>query len=106
MSKPNGYPTSIGSKTMSVVSKAGPASYLAGGFEVEARELGLKSIDFAGAMDSSSGVYFACPRIVATDQDATPRTSVFVQVYVASTGAQVANAVDLSGVTFRVWAVG
>lgn len=102
----DGYPTSIGSKKLGTVVKFGPAVYAAGGFEVEAVELGLQRIDFAGAMDSDNGLYFTSVRIIASMQDSTPKSSVWVQVFDVATGAQVADAVNLEAVTFRVWAVG
>ncbi len=106
MSRIAGTPTSIGSKTLGIISKLGPANYAAGGFEVEAREFGLTEIDIAGAMDSDNGVYFVAPRIIAAATDASPRTSVWVMVFLASTGAQVADVTNLSAVAFRIWAIG
>jgi len=101
-----GYPTSIGSQNLGVISRLGPLVYAAGGLEVEAREFGLKYIDFAGGMDSDNGLYFVTARIDAALEDTTPRQSVFFRVSVALTGAEVADAVNLSAVTFRLWAVG
>ena len=106
MARIAGTPTSIGSKTLGVIAKFGPANYSAGGFEVEAREFGLQEIDIAGGMDSDNGVYFVAARIIAPDEDVSPRTSVWVMVMVAATGVQVTDTTNLSAVTFRLWAVG
>jgi hypothetical protein len=102
----DGTPTSIGSKTLGMISRFGLASYAAGGFEVEAVEFGLKEIDVAGGMDSDNGVYFVGVRIDAPSEDKSPRTSVWVQVFDATTGAEVADSTNLSAVTFRLWAIG
>lgn len=102
----DGFPTSIGNKRAGCITVMGPVGYAAGGFEVEARALGLKEIDWAGVTNSDDGTVFATVRIISADGDASPRRSVFVQAFVFSTGVEVADAVNLSGLTFRVFAIG
>lgn len=79
----------------------GPASYATGG---DVNTIGnltggrMKQADFVQVSDSHSGTYRASV-IYSTDKHAS---SVKVMVYVIATGAQVANAVDLSAEKFRV----
>jgi len=101
-----GFPDVFGSKRAGAVAKAGPLGYALGGFEVEAKELGIKSIDFAIAMGSDDGAYSAVARVNAADEDKTSRTSCFVQVFDVTTGAEVAALTNLTGVTFRVLGIG
>lgn len=104
--RPDGYPGAFGHKIASVVTTLGPVGYAAGGFEVEAREFGMRHIDFAAAMGSDDGAFFAVARMDAPDEDPTDRSSIFVQVFVIGTGVEVANGVALNGVTFRVLGIG
>ena len=102
----SGFPTSFGNKKAGCVTTLGPVGYAAGGFEVEAVELGLKEIDWAGVTNSDDGTVFASARIISADADAAPRSSVFIQAFVFSTGVEVADGTNLSGMTFRVLGIG
>lgn len=96
----------FGGRKVGACAKKGPTSYTTGGFEVEAKELGLRGIDFAVAMAGDTGVHFAVARINTPNEDITGRSTCNVMVYVGTTGAEVAAAVNLSGITFRVMGVG
>jgi len=102
----SGFPSSFGNKKAGCVAVLGPVGYAAGGFEVEAVELGLKEIDWASVTNSDDGTVFANVRIIAADEDVAPVTSVFIQAFVFSTGTEVADGVNLSGMTFRVFGIG
>lgn len=111
-----GYPYSNGGDRMrSAVDRTGPTSYATftagspptpgtGGDVIAAAEFGLKYFDEISMHFDSSGTY----NVVATlDQSLgqPPQTATLVW-YVASTGAQVANAVNLSAAIVRIVAVG
>lgn len=100
----DGFPDVFGAKRIGCIAMNGPVAYAADGFEVEARALGIRHIHFAVAMGSSSGDYFAVARVSSTN--GTSVDSCFVQVFVGTTGVEVANGINLSGETFRVMAFG
>lgn len=81
----------------------GPASYVTGGVFVSANVLGLNQVKFVSAMDlSTDGLNFV--RIVSVLGQGQNRFK--VQWFVNSTGAEVANAVNLSTKTVRVMGYG
>lgn len=80
----------------------GPASYLADGAVLTAAELGLRQIHHASAGASDNGDQFCAVAHLTKG----PVTSVLVQWYVNTTGAEVANAVNLSARFVRVRVTG
>lgn len=80
----------------------GPSSYLADGQSLTAADLGLRRILFASAGASDNGDQFCA----VSHGSHSSVTSVKVQWFVSSTGAEVANAVDLSGRFVRVRVIG
>lgn len=80
----------------------GPSSYAADGQALSASDLGLKLIHFASAGGSDNGDQFCAVGHASKG----PVTTVKVAWFVNSTGAEVANGVDLSGRFVRVRVVG
>lgn len=114
---PAGYPTVFGNKRFGVSQHVGPASYTqvgvatppTGGDTLTAIELGLKQIEVIGPSSiSQDGQYYAIP--IKTNTQVNPsscgQASVRLMWIDANTGAEVAGAVDLSGKTVLVSAVG
>ena len=104
-----GYPMAVGAKNLSIVPHAGPASYtqvttgpLAGGDVVQAAEFGLKWIERINAGMTSDGLY----TVQAFNQTNGPVTSIILRWVVVSTGNQVAGAVNLSGSSVLLEAIG
>lgn len=107
-----GYPQSEGAKVVSVITKAGPASYAqlsnatppTGGQVVSAVEFGLKYIEYLDVSVSDNGQYsaFATPGTSEALACDTWRLAWFTR----ATGAEVAATTDLSGRTVRLRAVG
>lgn len=119
-----GYPTSVGSKILSVFPHAGPTLYApvsagtapalsTGGDQVEAREAGLAFFDTVLGGMSDSGTYRV--EVVPDDRSgtigqeppkATPGTpTVRLRWIVVATGAQAA-AIDLDAEIVRLTAIG
>jgi len=92
----------VGSLTEVYVDLDGPASYLADGQELLASDLGLKWIHFASSGGSDNGDQFTAVGHAAKG----PVRSVKVAWFVSSTGAEVADEVDLSGRFVRVRVLG
>jgi hypothetical protein len=86
----------------------GPASYVNGvGFPVSPVNVGLKqilAIDFMGG-NAAAQAYSPKP-ITPVPAGGNPVAVSYVRVYVQSTGAEVANATNLSAVIFRFEAIG
>ena len=82
----------------------GPASYAADGQSVTAADLGLKYIHFASSGGSDNGDQFTA--VSHLGNAGFPVTTVKIAWFVMSTGAEVANAVDLSARTVRVLVIG
>ncbi len=110
----NGYPTSIGSRLLSIFGHAGPTSYtpvttgpVAGGDLVYATEGGLKFIDSLESAITDDGLY-RVEVIPAGTSDAMPQgaTSVRTRWTVVATGVEVAGAVNLSASVVRLTAIG
>ena len=120
-----GYPTSVGSKILSVFPHAGPTSYTqvsagsapalsTGGNLVEAREAGLAFFDTVIGGLTDSGTYRV--EVVPDDRSGTvgqepPKASpgtptARLRWIVVATGAQVAGAVDLDAEIVRLTAIG
>lgn len=117
MARPlGGYPTSIGNKKLSVFPVTGPASYTqytaptTGGQDVVLPPLaGIKGADVVFGGVTTDGLYEAKPvQIEASTYNGTlqPGTQVVLKWYVVATGAEVAGAVDLSGSTVYLTAIG
>jgi hypothetical protein len=112
MSLIRGFPQSNGARVESVMTKTGPASYTqvsvatppTGGQTVEAKEFGLKYIEFLESSLSDDGQYqvFATPKVA----DAKGVSSWTLMWVTASGGAEVAAETDLSGRTVRLRAIG
>lgn len=100
-----GYPEVFGGKKAGIIAKLGPVGYATGGFLVEAVEFGMRHIDWAAGGSSDNGLFFTSVRVIGANEDNTSKSSVLVQVYNAA-GGQVAAATNLSGVTFRLFALG
>lgn len=82
---------------------AGPAAYVTGGVFVSASAIGLATAKFVKAMDlSSDGLNFV--RIIAVAGLGAARFKVLW--FVNATGAEVANATNLSTKTIRVMGLG
>src|SRR3972149_10045426 len=99
-----GHPPASGAKWESVITVAGPASYATGGFIVQAVTFGLTAFDFVAAIANNNGSRFAVASF--PDSSTVPDANCFIQVFTSSTGAEVAPATDLSGDTYRVYALG
>lgn len=91
-----------GTLTELYVDVPGPAVYAADGQALTASDLGLRKILHASAGASDNGDQFCA--VSHTSHSSV--TSVNVQWFVSSTGAEVANGVDLSGRFVRVRVVG
>lgn len=111
-----GYPTSIGSRVLSVFGHAGPTSYtqvttapVAGGDSVSASDGGLKFVDSVIGGITDDGLYRVEAIPAGTDDDANaPQGSSTMRLRwtVVATGAQVGGAVDLSASVVRLTAIG
>lgn len=82
----------------------GPSSYLADGQSVTVADLGLKYIHFASSGGSDNGDQFTA--VSHLGNAGFPVTTIKVAYFVNTTGAEVANAVDLSARTVRLFVVG
>lgn len=91
-----------GALTELYVDLDGPSSYVADGQSLTAQDLGLRWIYHASAGGSDNGDQFCAVGHASKG----PVTSVKVAWFVMSTGAEVANGVDLSGRFTRVRVVG
>jgi hypothetical protein len=92
----------VGTLTEVYVDVTGPASYLADGQTLLASDLGLRKILHASAGASDDGAQF-CAVSHATHSSVD---SVKIQWFVVGTGAEVADAVDLSDRFVRVRVIG
>lgn len=81
----------------------GPASYTTAGETITAASLGFKTICFVIAMASLAGTRYLHPYIVAKGVNPTSFKLLWT---VVSTGAEVANAVDLSADSCKLLVVG
>src|SRR5215510_13375511 len=121
----DGYPTSWGNKRVSVFYHTGPASYVqlavaappTGGDPVSDVEAGLRFIDFLDGGNSDNGQFridclpaFGNPsQAVGAGQGGTQgaaQRTWLLRWIVVATGAEVAGAVNLSGRTVRLMAIG
>ncbi len=116
----DGSPDSWGAHKASVFPHAGPASYdqldvtspaalpTAGGDLVEAVEAGMKLFDFVVGGMSDTGTYFV--RTIPVQSSAAfngaSQSTYRLVWYVTATGAEVANAVDLSDEVVRLLGIG
>ena len=81
----------------------GPTAYVTGGVFVSASVLGLNQVKFVQGMDlSSDGLNFV--RIISISGQGAPRFKVLW--FVNATGAEVANATNLSAKSVRVLGYG
>ena len=98
-------PTPLGENFLAGRSLIGPKSYTTGGVLVSAQVFGLLSTVRFWMPEtlSKSGPYFV--KVLRTGTGVTASVALF-QWFVQSTGAQVANATDLSAETIRVIAIG
>lgn len=111
-----GYPDSFGAKRASVFPVAGPASYsqytapTTGGQNVQVSgPSGMKTVDFAQGAVTTDGLYRAeVVHIEASTLNGVPVADslIVLKWYVVATGAQVANAFNLSGSTVYIFALG
>lgn len=96
-------PSPLGELFVSMADINGPASYTNGtGNAVSPQNFGLQTFKFATggiSTDGTTGIEFKTI-------SGPGATSIIARFYVVSTGAEVANATDLSGKTFRVMALG
>ena len=107
-----GYPQPTGAKIQVVFDHCGPASYNNTGTYATSGEtllangggLNFGGFDFVRAMDSSDGLYFAVI-VPNLGGDANSMKSVVIHWFVRSTGAEVANGVNLSGSAIRIAAL-
>lgn len=101
----SGYPCSIGSKLITVVSMVGPASYTqytaptTGGQDVQGAPYGVKVIDVAFGGVTADGLHRA--EVVQLESStvnglSVGNTRLVLKWYVVATGAEVAGGVDLS----------
>lgn len=95
---------SFGDLTCAFYDITGPASYLADGQSVTIQDLGLRYIHFASSGGSDNGDQFTA--VSHLGNTGFPVTSIKVAWFVNTTGAEVANAVDLSARTVRVMVIG
>lgn len=106
------YPAPPGNKPLTIATITGPASYTAvtpgtpatGGYVVNARDIGLIDIDTAHVSLSDNGTYGA--QVIHDLNPAAGTQAIRLMFFTAATGAEVAGAVDLSGRTFRITAIG
>lgn len=109
----DGYPQgAFGDRYASCVDHVGPASYIqvtagtppTGGDPLTAAEFGLKSLTMVFAAMSDNGQFLAIvtPTVGAKGEP----VSWTIMYLTAATGAQVAGATNLSGRTFRFFALG
>lgn len=107
------YPAVPGNKLWSIAELTGPESYTqvtpgtppTGGQEILASAFGLKFLEHVWvSMVDRTGAYIAHP--ISPASPGQPATSVTVVWIVAAGGAEVAGAVDLSGTTVRIMALG
>lgn len=106
------YPAVPGNKPMAVSTVAGPASYTqvttgttpTGGQTIQAKDLGLVSIQTMQVSGSDNGQY-GC-HVIYPGNPQRGVSSVILEWFTLATGAQVAGAVDLSGRTVRITALG
>lgn len=95
---------SFGDLTCVFLDVTGPSSYLADGQAIAIADLGFRYIHYASSGASDNGDQFTA--ISHLGNTGFPVTSVNLQWFVASTGSEVANAVDLSARTVRVMIIG
>lgn len=93
-----GYPDKVGRRQIFAGYGAGPSSYSQTTGDVINIPQFQNYIDSVFAAESVSGTYFARPQPGARG----PRAAWRVNYYVVATGAEVANAVDLSAETFVI----
>lgn len=79
-------------------------SYATGGDGFTAKMAGLTFVKHLSLGSSKSGTYFATARFSGSNQKG--EKSMKIQVFVASTGAEVTSTTDLSAEVFRYNAVG
>jgi hypothetical protein len=112
-----GYPDAFGAHHFSVFPHSGPASYtqmtdtpVAGGDTARPAEAGMKRFDWVGMGLSDSGTYRVegvCPAASPSDEPNGGQAASWVLRWVViATGAEAANALDLSAETVRLAAVG
>ncbi len=105
-----GYPFYNGPKRESVFDHVGPASYTAGGEQLDAKPTGFNSFDHidppSPALSASTtySVAIRYPNLSAQSGKAT--SYVLIQWYVVGTGAEVAAGVNLGGEIIRLVAKG
>jgi hypothetical protein len=109
------YPAPPGNKPVSIVDVTGPSSYTqislssgaapSGGQAVSARHFGLTALERVEASRSDDGMYQVIPYLTPFNKNGTS-PGLVLQWVVASTGAQVASSVNLSGRTVRLYAQG
>lgn len=97
-------PQSLGEVFLAAQPIVGPVSYInPGGQVVSAQAFALLSIRFAVAEDlDNTFTYYV--KVIQTGKGATK--TITLHWYVVATNAEVANAVNLSGSTVRVMAIG
>lgn len=109
------YPAPPGNKPVSIADVTGPSSYTqislssgaapSGGQTVSARHFGLSALERVEAGRSDDGMYQVIAYLTPFNKNGTSPGCV-LQWIVASTGAQVAAAVNLSARTVRLYAQG
>lgn len=107
-----GYPQPVGVKTEMVFDHDGPASYnntgtaLTSGETINASDLGYGGVDFAEVDSLSSDGLNYCYVMILNQSTSGPSgnatPSFVVRWFVVATGAEVANAVNLSAKSIRV----
>ncbi len=95
-------PSPIGELFMSMADILGPASYTTGGFAVSPQAFGLQSFKDAIGACTVSGTYQVESRSIS----GPAATTIKLIWIVVSTGAEVANAVNLSAETVRIIGIG
>lgn len=101
-----GYETTIGNKKYAILDHTGPSSYVnPGGETMKGFGLNWGGFDNVNIGNSLSGTYSGKFTPTGTPRGQAFQTGV-MRFYVNSTGAEVANAVDLSGELFRIECVG
>jgi len=85
----------------------GSSDYVTGGYVISASALGLGHIyaaDTAGLNAASNGTYYVMT-LAQTNPPSPGLTQVKLQAFVAATGAEVANAANLSGhiIVGQIW---
>lgn len=105
-----GYPQQWGTKNVELGEMVGPSSYATGGVTINASSFGWGGFDrFAATGRSYSGTYSAQVQPLPITAGAKSNQSIKsykVVWIVIATGAEVANAVDLSAEIMRFEAVG